>query len=56
MKAVIIKELGKAELVEIKEQSMRPKYIKVKTVAVGLNPSTYSRAIEASARLTDEHS
>ena len=40
MKAVIIKETGKAELVEIKEQSMRPKYIKVKTVAVALNPST----------------
>ena len=41
MKAVIIKEAGKAELVEIKEQSMRPKYIKVKTVAVALNPSTW---------------
>lgn len=41
MKAVIIKETGKAELVDIKEQSMRPKYIKVKTVAVGLNPSTW---------------
>ena len=40
MKAVIIKETGKAELAEIKEQSMRPKYIKVKTVAVALNPST----------------
>ena len=41
MKAVIIKETGKAELVDIKEQSMRPKYIKVKTVAVALNPSTW---------------
>ena len=40
MKAVIIKETGKAELAEIKEQSMRPNYIKVKTVAVALNPST----------------
>lgn len=40
MKAVIIKETGKAELADVKEQSMRPKYIKVKTVAVALNPST----------------
>jgi hypothetical protein len=40
MKAVVIKEAGKAELVNIKEQSMRPDYVKVKTVAVGVNPST----------------
>lgn len=40
MKAVVIKEAGKAELVNIKEQSMRADYIKVKTVAVGVNPST----------------
>ncbi|KAL9625673.1 MAG: hypothetical protein Q9204_007775 [Flavoplaca sp. TL-2023a] len=39
MKAVIIKEQGVAELADINEQSMRPKYIKVKTVAVALNPS-----------------
>ena len=47
MKAVIIKETGKAELAEIEEQSMRPKYIKVKTVAVALNPSMYSRAVKS---------
>jgi NADPH:quinone reductase-like Zn-dependent oxidoreductase len=41
MKSVIIKEVGKAELADIKEQSMRPDYIKVKTVAVALNPSTH---------------
>ncbi len=40
MKAVVIKEAGKAELVNIKEQSMRPDYVKVKTVAVSVNPST----------------
>ena len=40
MKAVIIKEVGKAELVDIKRQSMRPDYIKIKTVAVAVNPST----------------
>ena len=39
MKAVIIKEKGKAELAEIKEQAMRPKYIKVKIIAVALNLS-----------------
>jgi len=40
MKAVVVKEAGKAELVDIKEQSMRPDYVKVKTVAVSVNPST----------------
>jgi NADPH:quinone reductase-like Zn-dependent oxidoreductase len=39
MKAVIIKELGVATLTDIKEQSMRPDYIKVKTVAVAVNPT-----------------
>ena len=39
MKAVIIKEAGKAEMADVKEQSMRAKYFKVKTVAVALNPS-----------------
>ncbi|KAF1966889.1 GroES-like protein [Bimuria novae-zelandiae CBS 107.79] len=41
MKAVIIKEHGIAALVDIKEQTMRPDYIKVKTVAVALNPTDY---------------
>jgi NADPH:quinone reductase-like Zn-dependent oxidoreductase len=39
MKAVIIKERGKPALAEIKEQSMRPGYVKVKTAAVAINPS-----------------
>jgi NADPH:quinone reductase-like Zn-dependent oxidoreductase len=39
MKAVIIKEHGTAALADIKEQAMRPDYIKVKTVALGLNPT-----------------
>jgi hypothetical protein len=39
MKAVIIKEHGVAALADIKEQSMRPDYIKVKTVAVAINPT-----------------
>ena len=43
MKAVIIKAVGKAELAEIEEQHMRPNYIKVKTVAVALNPSIQTR-------------
>jgi NADPH:quinone reductase-like Zn-dependent oxidoreductase len=37
MKAVIIKELSVATLTDIKEQSMRLDYIKVKTVAVAVN-------------------
>ncbi len=41
MKAVVIQEAGKAGLVDIEEQSMRPDYIKVKTVAVGVNPSKF---------------
>jgi len=39
MKAVIIKERGKAALVDIEEQSMRPDYIKIRSVAVAVNPS-----------------
>jgi len=39
MKAVIIKEHGIAALTEIKEQSMRSDYVKVKTVAVAMNPT-----------------
>ena len=40
MKAVVITESRTAELSDIREQSMRPDYIKVRTVAVGVNPST----------------
>jgi len=40
MKAVIIKETGKAALVDIEKQSMRPNYIRVKSVAVAVNPSS----------------
>ena len=39
MKIVIIKEAGKAEVVEIDNQAMRRDHIRVKTVAVALNPS-----------------
>jgi NADPH:quinone reductase-like Zn-dependent oxidoreductase len=39
MKALIIKRHGVAAVADIKEQSMRPGYIKVKTVAVALNPT-----------------
>lgn len=41
MKAVIIKEHGVAALADIKEQSMRPDYIKIKTVAVALNQTDW---------------
>ena len=37
MKAVIIKEHGVAAVADIKEQSVRPGYIKVKTVALNMN-------------------
>ena len=43
MKAMVIKEAGKAELVEINEQSMHADYIKVKTVAVAVNPSIFAQ-------------
>ncbi|KAJ4348856.1 uncharacterized protein N0V89_010235 [Didymosphaeria variabile] len=39
MKAVIIKEHGVPALADIKEQTIRPDYIKVKTVALALNPT-----------------
>jgi NADPH:quinone reductase-like Zn-dependent oxidoreductase len=39
MKAVIIKEHGVAALTDIKEQTMRPDYVKVKTVALAVNPT-----------------
>ena len=39
MKAVIIKEHGIAALANVEEQIMRPDYIKVKTVAVAVNPT-----------------
>ena len=42
MKALTIKEtgaLGRAGIVDIPEPAIRPGYIKVKTVAVALNPS-----------------
>lgn len=39
MKAVIIKEAGKASLEDVKEQQTRFDYVKVKTVAVAINPS-----------------
>ena len=42
MKAVIVKETGRAALADIQEQSMRPGYVKVKTVAVAVNPSEAS--------------
>jgi NADPH:quinone reductase-like Zn-dependent oxidoreductase len=39
MKAVIIKEHGIAALTDINEQSLPRDYIKVKTVAVAVNPT-----------------
>ena len=39
MKAIVIKERGVAALVDIKEQGMRPGYVKVKTVALAVNPT-----------------
>ncbi|KAF1974046.1 GroES-like protein [Bimuria novae-zelandiae CBS 107.79] len=39
MKAVIIKEYGIAALDDTNEQTMRPDYIKVKTVALAINPT-----------------
>ncbi|CAG8983361.1 hypothetical protein HYALB_00000528 [Hymenoscyphus albidus] len=38
MKAVIIQDVGRPALTEIPEQTMRPDYIRVKTVAVAVNP------------------
>lgn len=39
MKAVIIKEHGVAAVADIKEQAMQPDYIRVKTVALAVNPT-----------------
>ena len=39
MKAIVIQEEGKAAIVDVDKPSMRPDYIKVKTVALALNPS-----------------
>jgi NADPH:quinone reductase-like Zn-dependent oxidoreductase len=47
MKAVIIKERGVAALADIKEQTMRPDYIKIKTVAVAINPTDISHTFTA---------
>jgi NADPH:quinone reductase-like Zn-dependent oxidoreductase len=41
MKAVIIKAQGVPGLMNIKEQRMRSGYVKVKTVAVAVNPSMF---------------
>jgi hypothetical protein len=54
MKAVIIKEQGKAALAEVKEQSMRPGYIKVKTVVVASNPSMFEYIGTSSLGYADE--
>ena len=48
MKALTIKETGasgRAEIVDIPEPAIRPGYIKVKTVAVALNPSEHVVAL-----------
>lgn len=49
MKAVIIQETGKAALVDIEKQSMRPDYIRIRSVAVAVNPSL-SATLQASER------
>ena len=48
MKAVVITEDRKAEVVDVKEQSMRPDYIKIKTVAVAINPGTIFDKLQTS--------
>ena len=52
MKAVIIKEIGKVELINRHEQPMRLDYIKIKTVAPALNSITSFCGV--CARLTDD--
>jgi hypothetical protein len=47
MKAVIIKEHGVPILTEIEEQKMRPDYVKVKTVALAVNPTDLHHAAGA---------
>ena len=39
MKAVIIKERGIEALAKIEEQAIRPDYIKIRTVAIAVNPT-----------------
>ena len=39
MKAIVVQEKGKAEVTEIPVPPLRPEYVKVKVVAVALNPS-----------------
>jgi hypothetical protein len=51
VKAVIIKEQGKAALADIKEQSMWPGYIKVKTVDVACNPSMNDCLVKFESRV-----
>jgi NADPH:quinone reductase-like Zn-dependent oxidoreductase len=41
MKAVIIEEARRPGVREIPELKIRPDYIKIKTVAVAVNPSWY---------------
>lgn len=39
MKAAIIEKVGSAAVVDVKEQAARSDYVRVKTVAVAVNPS-----------------
>jgi NADPH:quinone reductase-like Zn-dependent oxidoreductase len=39
MKAVIIKEHGIAAVADIPEQTMQPDYVKIRTVALAMNPT-----------------
>lgn len=43
MKAVIIQAAGNAVVAEVQEPRLRPEHYKVKTVAIGLNPSARTR-------------
>jgi NADPH:quinone reductase-like Zn-dependent oxidoreductase len=42
MKAVTILEKGRVGVIDREEPQMRPDYIKVKAIAVGINPSMFS--------------
>ena len=37
MKAIVIKEIGKVELVDVKKPRIKDNYVRVKTAAVALN-------------------
>lgn len=37
MKAIVIKEIGKVELVDVKKPRIKDNYVRVKTTAVALN-------------------